>query len=204
MGRRIEPQTLLTRFADIERRLTALERSGRLSTQTQAQSSTDDDFQGIVFQTYNIADRHYRQIEMGDAGLHLPAIPIPMAKSNDFATVTSSSFVRVLESDYYQATTDAFRINVTWATDAATTGEVRVLNHVLGGATSDAASLAAGTSDVAQFAWLHQQTITFSTIRFAVEARRTAGTGNVYIFTTHGYMVAGKQIAATEGGVVGA
>lgn len=69
---------------------------------------------------------------------------------------------------------------VAWRTDAATTGELR-LTAASGTALAAVISLAANSSGVAIWKWLHNLTLWQGAINFDLYARRASGAGTVYV-----------------------
>lgn len=72
----------------------------------------------------------------------------------------------------------ALRVDVEWETEAATTGELRLS---MNGAATSTVALAAASSGVQSFAWVHNTPLWEPDIWVHVEARRTAGANNVLI-----------------------
>lgn len=69
---------------------------------------------------------------------------------------------------------------VAWTTDAATTGELR-LTAQSGTKLAAVIALAAGSSGVAVWKWLHGLTIWQGAVNFDLYARRSGGAGTVYV-----------------------
>jgi len=92
----------------------------------------------------------------------------------------------------------AFSIDIPWVTDAGTTGEMRlaVINPPAPNSPTSAVAMGAGASGTTGFRWVHglEPFTSGSDIWFQIEARRTSGTGNVYI----GYPRGGGSMVSPE------
>lgn len=117
--------------------------------------------------------------EVDDDGLEAPYLELPTQPAGEFIAVTSGSFVDVWEARASLLVAAALFVDVPWATDPATTGEVRVS---LNASTTDPVTLGAGTSGNAELRWLHGQHIGSGPYLVKVQARRTGGAGNVSLF----------------------
>lgn len=74
----------------------------------------------------------------------------------------------------------ACRCVIPWATDAATTGEVK-LTAAGGTLSTSAVALAANSSGTVTYNWIHGRAVWSGHVNFDLWARRTGGAGNVYI-----------------------
>lgn len=221
-GRRTD--SLLEQIEELKRRIANLERAGQLGSSaimggalalmsedgelTYAEMGTYTDRAGnerigLTVNTIDPSIASFRSLEIGSAGIQVPATHATMVPlSGSFVDVTSSSFQDTHRAIFHQAVTDGYVVEVPWVTDGGTTGEIRIANVITGGNTTDAISVAAGSSGFAVFAWLHGQPLTTGPFQPTVQARRTGGAGNVRIFAPQkSYQVAGYIAGATASGV---
>jgi hypothetical protein len=108
---------------------------------------------------------------------YLPGIPRNPA---EFITTTSPTFVTVWQSVFPVASHQGIGGRVGWGADPGTTGELRLK---LGSNTTDAASLAAGTTGEQIFQWLHEATLGSGPQTVEIQARRTGGANGINIYS---------------------
>lgn len=120
------------------------------------------------------------RFEVNDDGYRDPWLAHPWRKVNtpDRESTSSGSFVPLWRSRVEIITHGGVAIAAAWVTDAATTAEVRL---AVSGATTSAVSLAAGTSGVQPFKWLHGRTLGTGPFYFEIEARVTGGAGQIHM-----------------------
>ncbi|HEY9474469.1 MAG TPA: hypothetical protein VIS06_11540, partial [Mycobacteriales bacterium] len=122
----------------------------------------------------------------GFRGLMYPSTPFQL---NDSAgkTVTSPTFTNLFFGEAAFPVSDTLLVGIFCHTDPGTTGEIR-LNTTIDA--TDPVVLPAGMSGNVQFEWLHPSTTGIfdprtgrqQSLYVQLEARRTAGTGNVTVF----------------------
>lgn len=88
-------------------------------------------------------------------------------------------------------------VYISWTTDPGTTGEITVRAST--GAETDPFVLTAGTTDGTFVRWLHGYTPGTGPLSLRLRARRTAGAGNVVLFTPQAYLQ--EPTACSSGGV---
>lgn len=188
-----KPDDAYARLADFERRLKALETAPRL---------------GLT--TFTPPGATYPVFSADETGLVLPSIPIPLVPqsgtgltaSATSVSATDASFQSVYAGEAFAAIADAYMVTFAWATDAATTGEVRLKNNVGGGGVTSVVSLAAGSGGFLTFSWLHGQPLGTGPFAPTLQARRTGGAGGVGIFVPGSSWFAGSAwSAATATGI---
>jgi hypothetical protein len=126
-------------------------------------------------------------------------------QSEAFVAVTSATFVQPWEVGVSQIVNDSFLVELTVTTDAGTTGEVRLFApSVFGFPVTSVASIPAGVQRFVKFAWLVPgMVIGANRPLFQVEARRTAGAGNVNVYYPDAFMqISGFQFDADTTGNV--
>lgn len=137
------------------------------------------------------------RFEVNDQGHRDPWLDHPWRPSTPlYVPVTSGTFVDVFECRVDLITHGGVASWVQWATDAGTTGEVRLL---LAASTSSAVTLAAASSGVQQFKWLHGQALGTGPALFKIQARRTGGAGNVNIYPAAGCQMADPGACDADG-----
>ena len=173
--RPFQPQDAHTEIKRLEARIRKLEASQRVGVGTY-------DLDGLDTPIFEI---------LADVGFSLPAIPIPMVPvlpgagvvhQPGYAQVSGASMLQVSVGQAFQALSDSIQIVIPWGTDATTTGELQVVNGVLGGNSTSTVTLPAGSGGFQTFNWLHGEEISFGPLIPQVFARRTSGAGNVKIF----------------------
>lgn len=119
-------------------------------------------------------------LEIDDDGLEAPFLDIPFAKANDFVPVTSAAFVDVWVGNAALVVARAVIVNLTIGVDAGSTGQVRI---VAGPQVSASVNCPGGAFTNPSFAMLlEDDSIGSGPLRVTVEARRTAGAGNVNVY----------------------
>lgn len=214
MSERILPETLTDIIRDFDRRLHALETSSRLARSSIRDGAlTIEKADGTLISrlgkqpdnSYGLVHHHengqilYQHSSL--TGQAFPGVPLALAKNADPFISTSSTFETAYACTVDTALTTAVLVNIPVSADAGTTGEIRLRNAVVGGATSNAKAITAGFSGYIQFNWLHQQTVGSGVFAPLVEVRRTGGTGNIYVWPIgQAYQIEGSRIGATVGG----
>lgn len=205
----------------IEERLRALETAPRISTTSQRGGSyilLDDDGREVVFfgeYLRGSGDPGYgfqvqvpdgagpstqpTVIEVDDDGLEAPYLDFPLHKSDAPVIVTSGTFINTWDGGAALVVARAIQVGVTITTDGGTTGEARV---TAGTVTSSAHTLPSGSS--AYYAWdllLEEDTLGSGPLFVAVQARRTSGAGNVYVYQAVCAQAGDNGIGATVTGL---
>lgn len=199
-------EDVLDRIARLERAVADLQRSTRLPQFVSAEDLEEGSYGGAVILNnretpIDPANAAFVALLIAQGGWEMPAIEGYWSKANDFQTVTSGTFAGTWTQEFWQAIADGYQASVIWSTDPGTTGELRIANNVFDGNNTNARTLGAGTNGQELFQWLHGQTIGVGPFRPQVQARRTGGAGNVYVFNPDfGHQVGGRWISATVAG----
>jgi hypothetical protein len=152
-----------------------------------------------------------------DRGIISPSIMIQTnqqlgldpATGNTGVSISSATFTGCYAGLIPSLLHQGAQANIPWATQAGTTGELRIhatyVNSSGVAASSDttAFTLAAASSGVAGLRWLHGIPLPGTSVQFNVEARRTGGANNVFIyFPTGGVALVGPSGMTAGGGWV--
>lgn len=205
------PPSLAAELAELRRRLDALERSPRLPWSSSQGGSlrvidptqalrllagnvTFDGSIGGVTDAYGVFAYGDDQtlaagVRQGDRGLAYPTRSVPMSDPAAAITVTSAGFVDTWAGAVNAPGSEVATVVVGVATDAGTTGEVQ-LYDIYSASGTNAAVVGSSANGYARFEWLHPATTGLydsragraQTLRLAVRARRTSGTGNLYLY----------------------
>ena len=215
------PQQFAEELREIKRRLSGLEGARPLGNTTVARGRTrftnEDRVDAITIGLIDEAGDDYGIEFVADGGNPIyrfttdrgqvfPGVPVPMVVTSLFAgsgfAVTSGSFVDVFARSVDTAIADALHVVIPWTTGSATTGEIRLHNNIVGGASSDPVTLDAASGGYAEFTWLHGQEIGSGPFEPVIQVRRTAGAGDVTVFWPGLVnLLDGERIGATTGGV---
>jgi hypothetical protein len=198
------PPNLARDLAEIRRRLKNVESANRLqssSVRGGAMLVLDDDGNSIVYMGRLIGTNDGLQVD-GDGGatgmMHVSsqigwAQPYLMTSTfvrpTEAETVTSGSFVDAWLAKAEQNLSEHVRFTCAVATDAATTAEVRFT--VAGTPIGDTLVLAGSHSAYHEFAAPTGGVLFAGPYWMALQARRTGGAGNVYVYRPFG-LVMGK------------
>lgn len=213
MGEAVLPGDIASVLNDILRRLSTLESTSRLASsaiQDGALTILDSSGntvviigkQGSVYGVTTQTPAGFPIFETTNEGLVFPGMPAPMVnEQTGQIAVTSGTLVTTFGGQFDAATADSITVIVGWSTDAATTGELVLTNNVVGGASSSAKSLPAGSSGFQTFLWKHSQPVGSGPFFPMLQARRTSGAGNVNVFTPYtSYQVPSSRSGATTTG----
>lgn len=107
---------------------------------------------------------------------HLMGVSIDPAA---VAVVTAGTFTSTVGSYFGEALGPGIEIFCHWSTGVGTTGELQVLSN--GGANTTAQALPAASSGSFFVRWLHDLSVGSGPFVVTMQARRTAGAGNVNI-----------------------
>jgi hypothetical protein len=140
-------------------------------------------------------------LQMTDhAGQLLPYVPWSGWHRTTDAEIISDN---VLQSrwtvDIEIATSVALKVQVPVGADVGTTGEVRV-RHQISGVTTNLKVIGSGASDIFDCFWLHPMSLQTGPGLFHVDARRTSGAGNIYVYHPGPLTFGSYTIQATSGG----
>lgn len=126
-----------------------------------------------------------RRAEIGSEGWIDPRIVGVTRDPTAVKSVTAGTWTQTWQVVIPLVVGKGVEVMIGWATDAATTGEVRV---TAGAAATQAYPLAAGSSGELSPKWLHGQSLGTGPMRLAAEFRRTGGTGNVMAYQPAGWL----------------
>lgn len=124
--------------------------------------------------------------EFNDDGGRTPALQtsfVPnLAAFNGFYTpVTAGAFADVYEAQFAVISHRGLGVPVICTSDVGTTGEFRIRSGA--GGTTSAVTVPSGSAGTLQlFEWLHGEDISTGPTSFFVQARRTAGAGDVNVY----------------------
>lgn len=146
------------------------------------------------------ADGTTPRFQVDEAGIRSPYMAAPFVTAeDDYKAVTSGTFVVAHRAQIEQITSEGLYVWVTASTAVGTTGEMR-LRNVGTGAVTDAVSIPSGSSGtVQQFRWLHGAQLSAGPVTFEVQARRTAGAGDVNIYRPPGAWMTDPGLCVTDG-----
>jgi hypothetical protein len=130
----------------------------------------------------NDADGTTPRLWIDESGIRAPYLASPFVAADDYKTVASATFVVTHRAQVEQITSEGVYAWVTAGSDVGTTGEVRLRNTDTGVTTQAMTVPAASSGTVQQFRWLHGSLLSAGPIVFEVQARRTAGAGNVNVY----------------------
>jgi hypothetical protein len=180
------PENLTTEIQDILRRLRNLELSPKLTNASIADLDGNERVRlGLLDgdENYGLAvfdvdgDTRLRVDGRGMIAPYLPGIPRNPA---EYITTTSPTFVTIWQSVFPICSHQAIGGRVGWGADAGTTGELRLK---LGSATTDPATLAAGSTGEQIFQWLHGAALGSGPQYVEIQARRTGGVNGINIYS---------------------
>lgn len=126
-----------------------------------------------------------RRAEIGSAGWIDPRIVGVTRDPAAVKAVTAGTWTQTWQVVIPLVIGMGVEVMIPWATDAATTGEVRVR---AGAAATQAYSLAAGSGGTLYPKWLHDQTLGSGPMSLLVEMRRTGGINNVWAYQPAGWL----------------
>lgn len=192
----------LAELTDLRRRLTDLERAARMPNTSQRGGTFEllDDQGRPVFYfgtftrgasppSYGVqgvipggagAGSSPTVLEIDDDGLEAPYLDLPYAKASDFVPVTAGAFANIWVGHAALIVARAVAVRLTIGVDAATTGEVRI---VAGGIASAVVNCPGGAFTNPDYAMLlPANSIGTGPLTVEVQARRTAGAGNVNVY----------------------
>lgn len=195
--RAFTPDSIYKEIEDLKRRLRDLESSPQLSSSSVKEGSLKilDSSGNVVVTLGKLLNGNYGlQIVNGAGGLTtfladsdsaaLPPMPVP-SRIDIPQTITSGTFVNLCTGEVERLAHDAVRVRSSWATDATATGEIRIANASAGTFTN-AIAIPANSSGIAEFHWLHGQTLSAGPYYFRVQARRTSGGGVMNVYPADG------------------
>lgn len=208
------PRTLADRLADIERRLRAMERAPQLQDSSLTGGSITAlndagqrvaEYGELVGGGYGFAVNDANTLNsvfvMNDSnGLSAPDRHHGWRDANASVNVTSATFVPVYRTLVLIPASRVVQVVVVTLQGAGTTGELRLS---IGGVASTAVkTLPAGVQTDTIFMWAHGQPIGLGAAPqgWVLEARRTAGAGNVTVFEPDG-LHESSIIAPAAGGL---
>lgn len=185
------PSSLAAVIADLDRRLRNVERSPQLG-----HAAITDGVLSVYDGSGNLVG-YIGEAAAGEHGLRVrttagsevlrvsaenllayPYLHIPARQAGERLAVTAGSFTTAWRATHHWVPSKDVRIDVTIVTDAGTTGDVRVYDG--SGAYTAVQSVAAGASVSLTWRWIHGREFTNTT--FEVQAQRTGGAGNVYVY----------------------
>jgi hypothetical protein len=125
-------------------------------------------------------ERRLRVIE--GIAARAPDTTLAWELANQFVAVTSGTFVPTAHVELPVFYGEVLNLRLVVATDASTTGEVRLRQEISGATTSAAVLSVGGVQKFVNFEWLHGVHLGDTYEHFMVEARRTGGAGNVNVY----------------------
>jgi hypothetical protein len=179
-------ETLADEVRDIWRRLRNLELSARL---TNASMADEDGVERLRLGRLDDNDNYGLAVFDADGGTRLrvdgrgmiaPYLPGIPRNPAEYITTTSPTFVTIWQSVFPICSHQAIGGRVGWGADAGTTGELRLK---LGSATTDPATLAAGSTGEQIFQWLHGAALGSGPQYVEIQARRTGGVNGINIYS---------------------
>jgi hypothetical protein len=216
------PQTLASEFADLKRRLSALERSPQLKSSSikggklkvydssgnsimeAGEIGIDGDTTTSAGMTITTPGGHDVFRVSADRGLTLPALTYPWRDDPNTSTaITSASWTTVFESRVEGLSGDALRSDWVVTLDSGVSADVRVM-ITAGSVVTDTVSIAYATSSSWTFAlaWLHGKNLGSGPFIVRIDAKRTAGAANVNVYRPYHLSIQdGYTIGATSGGL---
>lgn len=135
------------------------------------------------------------------AGLVYPWITHSWYKANDAVNITAGAFTTAFHCRVELVQGSQAMVNVIVNSDVGTTGEFR-LRHTVSGTTTSTVTIPSGTQVDQAFRWELGSNMVVGTGPhvFQIEARRTGGAGNVYIFAP-GSLSISAQLGGTATGI---
>jgi hypothetical protein len=211
----------LARLIDLERRLADLERAPRMPYTSQRGGTfelLDEEGRRVFrFGTYarGISPPGYgvqatipdgagpdtspTVFEVDDDGLEAPFLELMVGLPNQFVAVTGGAFATIWEGAAGLTVARAVQVSYNVGVDAATTGEVRV---VAGSRTSSAVNCPGGAFTQGVFnLLLPDNSIGSGPLIVNLQARRTAGAGNVNVYRPRMSQAGNDGIDATVTGL---
>lgn len=98
--------------------------------------------------------------------------------NNVYATVTAGSFTGVFRTAFQMVSHKGMAVDIVVVSDVGTAGEIRLSNNA---GNSTAAAVTSSTSTIS-YRWEHGASLGSGPYSFTIEARRTSGAGNVYVY----------------------
>lgn len=211
------PASLADELATLKRRIAALERkaANTVGTNTMTGTLSVEDDTGVERVRMGSIGGGRSGIIAGDSpsgggsdtffmvselGLEVPYLALPVNRPNDGVAVTSGTFTSVWEWSVGNLTTKALQCHFAVAGDAGTTGEVR-MGYAAGGLYTSTRAIAAGTTVSTNFLWDLPSGFVLGAgpYFFSLEARRTGGAGNIWIYRPN--VTIGRTGAETATGI---
>lgn len=215
MGEVAVNPTLQAMFREIDRRLRALESAPQLQNSSLTGGSIvalNDvnqrvaEFGALVGGDYGFAVNEALSLRtlmlVTDAeGWTVPVWQHAWRSASASVTVTSGTFTPVYRTVIPVPMSTVIATQVTVITDAATTGELRLT--IEGVTSTSVKTLPANVQTDTSFAWAHGRDIGLGAapMSMMVEARRTSGAGNVYVFAPNP-LESSSGYAPSPGGLV--
>lgn len=205
------------KIAELERRLAALETARRSGVTTLHEGTlTINDENGLRRVSLGdlsvIADGFDYGLSMQGAdgadsivvdgeGFHAPYlhsgfVPRRTSAGPTYDAVTTGSWVDVYTATFHRISHKGIAVDVVLGVDGGTTGEVRIAGF---SGNSNAGAIASG-SVVRSFRWLHGDDLGLGPLSYTVQARRTSGGGNLYVYQPGSAALVSPTIC-TAGGV---
>lgn len=124
----------------------------------------------------------------------IPSFQFPIVTGGDLLNVflavvtTQAAFHAMQEARLERVVRTAINTYAVYASDVGTTGEFRLtMTGNAGSVSSDVVPIPSGANAVQRLRWLHGYPLWDETdVRVAIEARRTGGAGNLYVFPSLG------------------
>lgn len=207
------PATLAGRLADLEARIRNLETSPRLrSAAIRSGTLRVLDSNGAAVGQLGDLGGNYNGLLVASpatglpivlatdvAGLAVPYLGNPWRKVTDTVPVASATFVTTHDARLEILSSNALRFVVSVACDAGTTGELQVVfgSFVTAGSVLGSPFAISAASADYEFSIQHGGVLESGPFRVRLQARRTAGAGNVVVSAPWGVYLGG---AAGSGG----
>jgi hypothetical protein len=144
-------------------------------------------------------------LQASDAGLSVPGMPGVARRVDDYTTVTSSTFTQTHSIQFPWASSDAVEIVASIHLPAGTSAEARLVPNW----DTDPSAVQSGSGGGSGATWAPDWKwatpglqISTMALSYGLEVRRTAGTGNVDVYTpTLMIMASSDMLNATSTGV---
>lgn len=145
------------------------------------------------------ADGIQERLRIDEAGFRQPYLAHPWVDVADFRAVTAADWTTTHRAQVELITHEGLYAAVTATSSAGTTGEFR-LRNTGSGATTNAVAVPAGSGGTnQQFRWLHGSSLSTGPIGFEVQARRTAGAGDINIYRSRSLTMASPSLCSASG-----